>query len=267
MGDARTYPEETTVPCSRFLEYERELTGFVLFFTRSATRPDEMFEDFLKVLYDMETDEAKKQEYKQWLDEPKQGRMQFRRFVRLLLEMTLIRAADNFLTYISELLALVFTGRPETLKSAETVKLEEILKYASMEELVHALSERRVERLSYQGMRELERDLTERLGFHLFPEPNNLSRAVRIIEMRNLISHNRGVVNRNFQRKTGDTSQELGAKLALEVRALFSDVEFLAGSVIDIDERAAVKFNLQRVKNNVVPAEPAHPDMASGGRQ
>src|SRR5260221_6988835 len=119
-----------------------------------------------------------------------------KRFGRFVIEMMLVRGADNFLTYVSELLALVFTSRPETLKSGETVRLDEILQHSTMDDLVKRLAERRVERLSYQGMRDLQKDLSEKLSFELFPSPESLVRAVRVIEIRNLLVHNRGIVNR-----------------------------------------------------------------------
>jgi hypothetical protein len=164
------------------------------------------------------------------------------------MEMMLVRGTDNFLTYLSELLALVFTSRPETLKSAETVRLEDILKHATMDDLVKRLAERRVERLSYQGMKDLQKDLAEKLNFEIFPSPEPLSRAVRIIEIRNLFVHNRGIVNRTFQARTGDSPLAIGSLFELRPHPLISDLDFLAHFVLDIDKRASVKFGLARSK-------------------
>jgi hypothetical protein len=73
----------------------------------------------------------------------------------MFLEMMLSRATENFLTYVTELLTLVFRTRPETLRTSETVRLDAILKHVNMEDLIHELAERRVNQLSYQGMRDL----------------------------------------------------------------------------------------------------------------
>lgn len=51
------------------------------------------------------------------------------KYLRLLTEMILCRGVDNYLTYISELLALIYHTCPEAMKSNETVTYETILNY------------------------------------------------------------------------------------------------------------------------------------------
>jgi hypothetical protein len=237
-------PEVSTGPCSRFFDFDEEIGEFFIFFVRWTRRPDQMYEDIVKLAYQDDPEKLKV-----LLAEPRGGESRIKRFARFVMEMMLIRGTDNFLSYLSELLALIFTSRPETLKSAETVKLEDILQHATMDDLVKRLAERRVERLSYQGMKDLQKDLTERLNFEIFPSCEPLSRAVRIIEIRNLLVHNRGVVNRTFLARTGDSSMPIGSLFELRPHPLISDLDFLAHSVLDIDERASVKFGLARSKS------------------
>jgi hypothetical protein len=237
-------PELSTGPCSRFFDFDEEISAFFIFFVRWTRRPDEMYEDVVKLSYQDEPEKLKA-----LLAEPRIGEANLKRFARFVMEMMLVRGTDNFLTYVSELLALVFTSRPETLKSGETVKLEEILQYPTMDDLVKRLAERRVERLSYQGMKDLQKDLAEKLNFEIFPSSEPFSRAVRIIEIRNLLVHNRGVVSRTFQTRTGDSSLAIGSLFELSPHSVISDLDFLAKSVLDIDERAALKFSLVRSKS------------------
>jgi hypothetical protein len=237
-------PELATEPCSRFFDFDEEISEFFIFFVRWTRRPDEMYEDVIKLSYQDEPDKLKA-----LLAEPRKGEAHLRRFARFVMEMMLVRGTDNFLSYVSELLALVFTSRPETLKSGETVKLEEVLQHSTMDDLVKRLAERRVERLSYQGMKDLQKDLAEKLNFELLPSSESLSRAVRIIEVRNLLVHNRGIVNRTFQMRTGECSAPIGTLFELEPHPVLSDLNFLAKSVLDVDERAAAKFGLHRSKS------------------
>ncbi len=164
--------------------------------------------------------------------------------LQLFLQMMLCRAVDNFLTYISELLSLIFGTRPEMLKSNETARLEMILQFKTMEDLVGALVERRVTDLAYQGMRDVSKDLSKRIGFELFLNPEELELAVRIIEVRNLIVHNRAIVNRLFLSRLPDYPTHLGDRLELEGKSVLEDIEFLARSVSGIDMRAIEKFSL-----------------------
>ena len=164
--------------------------------------------------------------------------------LQLFLQMILCRAVDNFLTYISELLALIFQTRPEMLKSNEVAKLETILQYKTMEDLISALVEKRVTDLAYQGMRDLSKDLSRKIGFDLFEQQEGLDMAVRIIEVRNLIVHNRAIVNRLFLSRSPDFAAKSGERVEMEGKSVLDDIEFLAVSVLDIDRRAIEKFGL-----------------------
>jgi hypothetical protein len=130
--------------------------------------------------------------------------------------MVAARGVDNFLTFLSELLALLFRERPETLRSSEQqVKVAFVLQHNSMEELTEALGERRVEQLAYAGMRELADRLDDQLGFQLFETEDELRRAIEFIEARNLIVHNRGIVNRTYISRVPWKRAELGERVTL----------------------------------------------------
>jgi hypothetical protein len=223
-------PKLTTAPCARFFDFEEQIMNFLvtlLGFTVQGA----------------EKEVRAKDEYAG----PGKHMLYLLQYGRFVMEMLLVRATDNFLTYIAELLALVFTTRPETLKSNEMVRLEEILQHSTMEDLVQYLAERRVERLSYQGMKDLQKDLADRLGFELFLSDESLARAIRIIEVRNLIVHNRGIVNRLFQTRTGDSKVAIGSPVRITLaNTMIEDLDLLAKSVVQMDERAAVKFGLHR---------------------
>src|SRR5260370_37827463 len=49
--------------------------------------------------------------------------------------------------------------------------------------------------LSFKGMMELHNNLQKRFKFTLFERPDELERVAVLVEKRNLVEHNRGVVN------------------------------------------------------------------------
>lgn len=240
-------PELMTQPGWSFQKEHERLFAFVIYVTHLATSTDEKAKVAARALY--EQDDPDK--YRETLENiEKHGATQVLRHWHgtLVLEMMLCRAADNFLVYITELLAVVFRTRPETLRSSETVRLDAILKHSTMEALVHDLAERRVNRLSYQGMRDLAEYLTDRLSFDLFPKPDDLERAVRIIESRNLIVHNRGIVNDVFLSRVPSTTANVGNPIGLNTDQIFDDFEFIALSVYQTDDRAVQKFSLSAIQ-------------------
>ena len=248
-------PDPMSEPCSRFFRDHWELMNFIAYVTQLATRADEgakitaetflkepeLFPDIVPPL------EPERQAELEKTIERGAGAIEALRAQRhLVLQMMLCRGVDNCLTYISEILALIFRSRPETLKSSEMMRLDVLLQHESMDDLISTLAERRVDQLAYQGMGDLSTDVSERLGFSLLEQDEELEHAVRIVEMRNLIVHNRAVVNRRFLSRLPNFPAKLGETLELRSDDVFDDLEFLGQSCADIDERAALKFGLPR---------------------
>jgi hypothetical protein len=160
-------------------------------------------------------------------------------------EMVLVRVVDSFLTYLSELLALIFEARPEMLRSSEQERLDFILQFADIDELRKALAERRVERLSYLGLRDLAKYLEDHMGFTLFRNAQDLDEAALLVELRNLLVHNRGVVSNAAVRRFPTLGPELGRRFRMGWSELRERRQFLEHAVLDIDVRATLKFKLQ----------------------
>src|SRR6266545_6126446 len=204
-------PAVMTTPCQRYVEDRLRLIGFVGFVSQLATERDETAKIAAQALYDTANDENERERHRQLLEQEGIGALKtLRSFAQLLLQLVAARGADDFLLYISELLALVFRSRPETLRSNEQVRLDLILQHDTMENLVSDLAERKVQSLSYQGMRDVATWVQERLGLKLLSNPVSLERTVRIIEVRNLIAHNRAVVNRLFLTRVPDSPAAIG---------------------------------------------------------
>lgn len=164
---------------------------------------------------------------------------------RLLAQMQLTRSVDSFQSYISELLALIYHTKPDMLKTDQaTMTIAEILSYGSRDELVAVMVERRVNDLAYKGLRELSDDLKKRIKFDLFPDTTHMEMAFRIIAIRNLIVHNRGIIDRRFVSKLPEYQTHLGEPIALSIAHVNEYHKFLLNAAGDIDERARKKYNL-----------------------
>jgi hypothetical protein len=165
-----------------------------------------------------------------------------------ILQMLFCRVVDNFLTYISDLLTLIFTNRPETLRSNEMVRVDFLLRHTDMQQLVHALVERKVHELSFQSMADLASDLNDKLEFALFDKKERLDRCTQLVEIRNLIVHNRARVNRRFKGRYPDFSAEIGDEIELTSDQVDDYQNFFNAAAEDIDTRAINKFKLPGIK-------------------
>ncbi len=162
----------------------------------------------------------------------------------LLLELVLTRTVDNFLCFVTDLLALIYAARPETLRSSESEKLEFILQFADMTQLRSAIAEKKVERLSYLGLRDLCAHIESQMSFTLFETANDLHRAALIVELRNICVHARGVVGATSAKRFPELQPQIGRRIDLTNSSVTDHRKFLEDSVFGIDLRATSKFNL-----------------------
>jgi len=215
-------PEEMTAPCVRFFKDYLSLWEYILFVPALVRRASKEYDVV---------------------------RLKYKTYYQLLWQMWLCRAVDGFLVYVSELLALIFNTFPDAMKAHEKTErfnLEVVLKYDTKEDIIKAIAEDIVNTLSYKSMRDINKYLSERFNFALFTTDEHLDRAFLLNEIRNLIVHNRSVVNRIFLEKLPDSKFEEGEVIDLKGESIFYDIEFLGNCVADIDIRASDIFSLER---------------------
>ena len=238
-----------TAAAMRYSSEEHRLTDFLIFLFRGA-----MLLAVAPGLAPREEFPLTDSEISDLLDHPPARRHEYDIGLhrQLVYELVTTRFVDNFLSYVTELLELVFHSRPETLRSNEQERLDYILQFESIDTLRRSLAEKRVERLAFMGMRELNDYLKDRLGFVLL-EGQNLERAVRLVEVRNIIVHNRAVVSKLSAKRIPALEPFVGKRLQFTDKEMWDNRLFLRHSALDIDVRAAKKFTLP------VTELPAHP--------
>lgn len=167
-----------------------------------------------------------------------------RRRRQVLLEMFLGRLVDNFQTYLVDLVRAVLHAKPAMLSTRQqTLTLEELLKYDRIEELVHAIIERRVTALAYEGFGDLQSWCAER-GLQIQVPAGQSHAVIELIATRNVIAHNRGLVDEKYLRTVPSARFNLGEVRRLEVDDLLNALALLHRIVADTDRLAAEKFQL-----------------------
>jgi hypothetical protein len=173
----------------------------------------------------------------------------------LLQELILTRTVDNFLCFISDLLALIYKAKPEMLRSSEQERVDFVLQFSDMDQFRAAVAEKRVERLSYLGLKELAEYIDSHMSFQLFESPEFLNKAAVLVEMRNICVHSRGRVSSISARRFPELKAQLGKRIDLSYESVTSNRKFLENCVFDIDVRATNKFSLPARQ---VPDPPDH---------
>jgi hypothetical protein len=159
-------------------------------------------------------------------------------------QMVLCRGVDMYLTYLTELLRLVFSVKPEIMKSNEQVTYESILEHSTIDDLVGWLIEEKVTKLSHHGVAKLSEFFEKRLGLALFTNPACAEGVAKLVEIRNIIVHNRGIVNQLFLDRVPGWLGKIGEAIVVRDKEITKMLVFLAAAAGDTDERARDKFGL-----------------------
>jgi hypothetical protein len=166
-------------------------------------------------------------------------------YLELWSQLSYCRIVDRYLIYISEILAALFELHPEMLRSNEMVDLDFVLSHESMEGLVSSIIERKVTTLSFQGMRKVAGYFERRLKLPLFSNEEELETGVAAVEIRNLFTHNQGVVNRLFKERVPGFKCEVGQQIKLvgsDVASVHTNI--LLDSVKSLAQRIVDKFQV-----------------------
>jgi hypothetical protein len=236
-------PDPMSKACGRFFDEYWELLSFLTYVMMLAVDKDDYERRFaqLKLEHVQLTEDAKKQAAEiaihgvgAW--DALMSRQQ------MLLQIILCRAVDSYLIYLSHLLALVFLTKPETLRSNDSITVQDVLQFKSMDDLIDYLADKKVHSLANKSMRDLVKFFDKRFGFKVIEETDYLDRIVLLIELRNLIVHNRAIINRVFKDRQPTFAGSIGDLIGLDTMETLYGVELLAGSVIDIEKRAAKQW-------------------------
>lgn len=167
-------------------------------------------------------------------------------FARLTDETILCRIVDAFHIYMTEVIRLALTHEPRLLKAgAASMRVEEILDYGSIDEIVERLISRRVEELSYRGFHAIAEYVREKMGATLSIGDDDLSGATEAIALRNIIVHNRAVVNERFLEQTKRNDLTLGSRYHLLTPEVFDFIAALTNVAANVDQAIAGHFGLE----------------------
>ncbi|MEU0437245.1 hypothetical protein ABZ153_37710 [Streptomyces sp. NPDC006290] len=158
-------------------------------------------------------------------------------------DLRTMRCTDHFLTYISQLLGLLFVENPHMLaQSNSEYRLKDVMRHPDMNAFLRHAAESEVRSLSYKGMRELYRDLKSKFGFRIFEDAGDLNFAVEAVAIRNLLVHNNGVIDSRFAAEVPKYAEDEGERVHhIKVGHIEN---FFVLAAVGIDKRAREKWGL-----------------------
>lgn len=236
----------------QFLSAYKEAIDFFFFTLHLAHRADDVALTAAKALIAFETDEEKKARLQANIENPVRKAKELHRFSEINSKNISTSIADSFLWYISNIIQQAMKRRPEIIKSGETVKVEEIFNYPSRRDLINYLIDRKINTLSYGGLKQIEKFIAEALNIDLFSTENDRNLLRIFIEVRNIQTHNRGYVNRIFLDRVEDLlpSSHFEFKEGKKAHLDFDDLSLISkvciNTSLNLDTKAAKKFGIEK---------------------
>jgi hypothetical protein len=158
---------------------------------------------------------------------------------RQVAETLLTRAADGFLAYLGEILALVYEANPNALPGEANIPVSLGPERQNRGTLVRELAARRVRNLSRKGFDALNQPFRV-LRFPLYRTGAERDAIARVLAQRDLIVHSRGVVDRAYRRRVPGSRTPIGVPLALTRTGAVDDALMLMRTAVRVD-RAVIR--------------------------
>jgi hypothetical protein len=169
----------------------------------------------------------------------------------LLSRNLVVGMANNFFSYVSEMLQHVLRRKPEVLRSSERLTNEEVLQFTRVKELVAYMADKKVNELAYGGLKGVEDYVRDRLGIAMFDNEDERIKLTILAELRNIHTHNRGVVNEIFLKRVGHRQfGDFEFTLDKKTHVNFDQFVLLSRNAIDVasrlDANLGKKFSVRR---------------------
>jgi hypothetical protein len=163
-------------------------------------------------------------------------------------EMLFCRGVNSFLTYLADLMTLIYEKYPKKLPSNKQATYQFCIEHHLAGDLISALAEKTVMELTYQSLDDLAKHFEEKLDLVLFTKSTDLVNAGLCVDIRNVITHNRGIVNRFFIQRNPRFADDLGKRVVLSEQERQEMLSTLGYCARQVDLRATQKFGLETIK-------------------
>jgi len=150
--------------------------------------------------------------------------------------------ADNFETYMSDLLYEIFLAKPETLKSEQTVTIKEVLNCTDLQDFIEYWAKQKIGKLQKGSVKGFIEDTPQIKKLSVL-ENNEIKEIDKLLQIRHLYSHRNGIVDDKFL-KFFPNIAELNTEFIMSINDIVDKLEYFIEIVERIDNKAIDKYSL-----------------------
>lgn len=164
---------------------------------------------------------------------------------KVLLRILFSSIVDNFETYLSDILFEIYLAKPETLKSEQMVKVEDVLNCSDIQEFITFWAKQKIGKLQKGSVKGFISDNKQIKDLNVIN--NSIQDEIeRILQIRHLYSHRNGIIDDKFL-KYFPTGYSYGTEHQMSVDEILSKIEYLADIIDKIDQTTIIKYNLSTI--------------------
>jgi len=160
---------------------------------------------------------------------------------KLLCKILFSSLVDNFEVYLSDLLYEIFLAIPDTLKSQQSVTIEEVLNCSDLQEFVKYWAKQKILKLQRGSVKGFIKDNKQISDLNIIDDAMQ-NEIEKNLQIRHLYSHRNGIVDEKFLQYF-ETSA-LNSEHQLSIHEICNRLCYLVDVVNKIDIEAITKYNL-----------------------
>jgi hypothetical protein len=151
---------------------------------------------------------------------------------------------DNFETYLSDILLEIYLAKPETLKSEQTVKVEDVLNCSDLQDFIMFWAKQKIGKLQKESVKGFVSENKQIKDLNVIDNAKQ-DEIERILQIRHLYSHRNGIIDDKFLKYFSGSSS--GSEHQISIDEILDKIEYLTNTIKEIDNAAISKYNLSTI--------------------
>ncbi len=164
---------------------------------------------------------------------------------RVLTRILFSSIVDNFETYLSDILFEIYLAKPDTLKSEQLVKVEDVLNCSDLQEFISYWAKQKIGKLQKGSVKGFVKENKQIRDLNVIADAEQ-EEIERILQIRHLYSHRNGIVDEKFL-KYFSTGFSIGTEHQMTIDDILDKIEYLSNIVDLIDKQSIIKYNLSSI--------------------
>lgn len=161
---------------------------------------------------------------------------------KILIRILFSSCADNFETYLTDLLYEIYLANPATLKSSQQITIKEVLDCSDMQEFVLYWAKKKLSKLQRGSVKGFIADNSQIKDLNVLDVAGQ-DNIEKILQIRHLYAHRNGIVDEKFLQFYPE-QYNLNEEHQLSVEEMLNHLSYLIDIVDKIDKAAILKYQL-----------------------